>query len=200
MRRVVLGSLIGAAALFLVATRAFAFDGTVDLTNRVGADARCWASTVLMQDQNYKILFSCRDLTYPGGNEVFYYVVWSNPAAGGNPERLGSLSLGKVEFQTRNEFVSLFVTKEKSANAGTPTGTIVMQGSLRPVPLLQEIGKSTATNSGTSVSTQSGEIIEATPIATPQPRTGIAKFLTSGILAVLGIGGLIFVVFIITKR
>lgn len=198
MRKIIFGGLFGFLALFLVVSRVFASDGTLDIVNRVGADARCWASTVLMQDQNYKVLLSCRDITYPGGNEVFYYVVWSNPASGGNPERLGSLGLGKAEFQTRNEFVSMFITKEKSANANTPSGTIVMQGGLKPVSLLQEVGKDTATNSGSS--TSSDQTVEMTPLPTAQPRTGIAKFLTSGILAVVGLGGLIFVVFIITKR
>ncbi len=189
--------------LFLTSASAvFGYDGHVNLTNRVGEDGRCWAPTVLMQDQTYKVLLSCRDITYPGGNEVFYYVVWANLASGAKPERLGSLGLGKAEFQTRNEFTSLFITKEKSANASTPTGQVVMQGTLQAEDLLQERGKETATTPAQTPNPISGDnqVVTATPITTPQPRTGIAKFLTSGILAVLGIGGLIFVVFLVTKR
>ncbi len=202
MKNLLKASVLSVALFTLTTTSVFAFDGEVNLTNRVGADGRCWASTVLMQDQNYKILLSCRDITYPGGNEVFYYVVWANQASGTKAERLGSLGLGKAEFQTRNEFTSLFITKEKSANANAPTGVTVMQGTLQPIGILQERGKETATTPAQTPNPISGDnqTITATPITTPQPRTGIAKFLTSGILAVLGIGGLIFVVFLVTKR
>lgn len=176
-----------------------AFDGQVNLTNRVGDEGRCWAGAVLMQNQNYKILVSCRDITYPGGNEVFYYVMWANPANGGNAERLGDLGIGKNEFQTRNEFTSLFVTREKGTNVNTPSGSIVMQGTLQPIGILSENGKTTTTNTPTASEAPVADIV-VTPIPTPQARTGIAKFLTSGILAILGIGGLIFVVFLVTKR
>jgi hypothetical protein len=187
---------------FALSTAAtFAFDGQINLTNRIGEDGRCWASTVLMQNQNYKVLVSCRDITYPGGNQVFYYVMWANPAAGGNPIRLGDLGMGKNEFQIQQEFTSLFVTTEKSTNLNTPTGQIVMQGTVQPIDILQERGKETATTPAQTPNPISGDnLVTATPITTPQPRTGIAKFLTSGILAVLALGGLIFVIFLVTKR
>jgi len=186
------------------ASNAQAIDGEVNLTNRTGDNSRCWAATVLMQDQTYKILFSCRDITYPGGNEVFYYVVWANPTNGGAAQRLGSLGLGKVQFSTKTEFSSLFITKEKSPNARTPEGPTVMQGTLRTVPILTESGRSTTlTGNATNAPSQTTEPTvtgEPAPTATPQPRTGIAKFLTSGILAFLALFGIIFVVFVITKR
>jgi hypothetical protein len=38
------------------------------------------------------------------------------------------------------------------------------------------------------------------PVPTSAPKTGVAKFLTGGILAVFGIAGIIFLLFIITKK
>ncbi len=203
MKKVLKASVLSVALFTLTASSIFAFDGEVNLTNRIGDDGRCWAGTVLMQNQNYKVLVSCRDITYPGGNEVFYYVMWANPAAGGKAVRLGDLGIGKNEFQTNQEFTTLFVTKEKAVNVNAPTGAIVMQGSVQAIPILQEKGKETATTPVQTPNPISGEnpsVVTPTPITSPQPRTGVAKFLTTGILAVLGIGGLIFVVFLVTKR
>lgn len=201
MKKIVIALLLGIISVFAFVNTTRAFDGQINMTNRTGADGRCWASAVLMQTQSYKVLLSCRDITYPGGNEVFYYVVWANQASGAKAEKLGSLGLGKAEFETRNEFTSLFVTKEKSTNVNTPSGEVIMQGTLLPIEILQDKGKQTSTTANQTPNPVSGDnqVITATPISTPQPR-GIAKFLTSGILAILGIGGLIFVVFLVTKR
>lgn len=203
MRKIVSVLLTG-TFLSLVASVANASEGLVELRNRVNSDARCFAASVLMQDQNYQILVSCRDITYPGGTEVFNYTVWANPTDGGGAFKLGVLNLGKVQFRTQKSFGTLFVTKEQNTGVSAPTGPIVMQGSVRPIALLQEKNLNTpSTTPGTNqpeiVPPSPGESLE-TPVPTSAPRTGVAKFLTSGILAVIGIAGIIFLLFIITKK
>lgn len=197
-------SLVALVLFFSVASPAIASEGLVELRNRVGEDARCFASSVLMSDQNYTILVSCRDILYPGGTEIFNYVVWATPLGGGNAFRLGTLNLGKVQFRTKTAFANLFVSKETSPNPSLPTGSIVMQGPVRPIALLVSKNLNTpTTTTGTNqpelVSPAPGEETE-TPVPTSAPRSGVAKFLTGGILAVLGIAGIIFLIFVITKK
>lgn len=181
------------ALTFSAASMVEASEGQTILTNRVGESSTCWVGSVVMANDNYTLLFSCRNITYPGGTEVFSYILWSNPANGGNPIKLGQVGFGKGEYKTNTAFTSLFVTKEPSSSVRTPSGTIIMQGNVQQLPLPSN-GSNTA-----PTQTEAGVPTEA-PVVTPQPRSGIAKFLTSGILAVLGIAGIIFVVFIITKR
>lgn len=197
-------SLIAFVLFLFVATPALASEGLVELRNRVGDDARCFAASILMPDQNYSIVVSCRDILYPGGTEIFHYVVWETPLNGGNAIRLGTLNLGKVEFKTKNAFTSLYVTKEKSTNPNSPSGEIIMQGSLRPIALLETKKLNTpettpGTNQPEIVPPSPGEEMES-PVPTSAPQTGVAKFLTGGILAIFGIAGIIFLLFIITKK
>lgn len=199
-----IGTLVGVpTALLMLSGAVNASEGLVEMTNRVNQDARCFAASVLMQDLNYKVLVSCRDIVYPGGSNIINYIVWANPVSGSSAVRLGSLNLGKVEFRTKQAFSSLFVTVEKTSNVRAPEGQVVMQGSLQSIKLLDgnqpvRTGSPTPTPKGQTESPM--PTIEGEPTPTPQPRSGIARFITGGILSVLGIAGIIFIVFILTKR
>lgn len=192
--------LLGALLLFAMSfspSNTFASEGFVELTNRVGEDARCWAPSVLMQDQNYNVLVSCRDIIYPGGVEVFDYVMWARPSAGGDPVRLGAIELGKKSFRTSTAYNALFVTKERSANPRSPEGPIVMQGTIQQVQLLDGSTTPRPTSApGQSIAPEeSGE-----PIVTPAPQGGVARFLAGGIVTILGIAGILFVIFIVMRK
>src|SRR4030042_345273 len=82
----------------------FASEGTAELFNVVGEDARCWVASVLMGNYEYKALVSCRDLLYPGGTEVYKYSLWIQPIANKNPIKVGSLGTGKMEFANKEAF------------------------------------------------------------------------------------------------
>lgn len=176
----------------LAVSNASASEGEFALRNRVGDPARCEGGSILMQDRNYNIYISCREINYPGGTEVFDYVVWGVPTAGGNPFRLGTLGLGKVSFRTKTPFSSLFVTKEETSNPRTPTGTVIMQGSVAPFETLDSPAPAqTAEELGTPT---------PSPTVAPQSRNLGRIFAAGGVLAFIAIFGVILVIFVITRK
>lgn len=195
-RSLLLATLLLTAIAFFP-SKSFASEGFVELTNRVGEDARCWAPSVLMQDQNYNILVSCRDIIYPGGVEVFDYVMWARPLSGGDPVRLGAIELGKKSFRTSTAYNALFVTKERSANPRTPEGPIVMQGTIQSIQLLDGSTTPRPTAApGQSIAPEASD----EPVVTPAPQGGVARFLAGGVITILGIAGLLFVIFIVMRK
>lgn len=179
--------------MFLLTTTATsASEGEFVLRNRVGETARCEGGSVLMQDRNYNIYISCREISYPGGTEVFDYVVWGVPTSGGNHFRLGTLGLGKVSFKTRTAFSSLYVTKEETSNPRTPSGALIMQGNVTP---FETLDGPAPTPSGDELGTPS-----PTPVATSAPRN-IGRILAAGgVLAFITLFGVILVIFVITRK
>lgn len=123
---------------------------------------------------------------------MFSYVVWAVPSEGGNPIRLGSVGLGKQQFQTREAFSSIYITKEPSSNPRTPQGQIVMQGSGNRIELLD----------GPAPTPSSEELGTPTPTPIPTPRsTSIGRvFAAGGVLAFIAIFGVILVVLVITRK
>ncbi len=163
-----------------------ASEGYVNLSNTQGTTARCLAESILMQDLNYSLLVSCRDIIYPGGINVFTYVMWATPIDGGSTFKLGTLNFGKVSFRTNIPFSGLFVTKEDTANVGKPTGAVIMRGSLQPYSFLD------------AVPTPNPNQPQITPSPTPAPsRSIISKSALSGVVLVVSIiivGVMVFLV------
>jgi len=188
--KLILGALL---VLFLVSTRsAEASEGPFILRNMVGEASRCEGGSVLMQDRNYNIYISCRDITYPGGTDVFSYVVWGVPADGGGHFRLGTIGLGKVAFKTKTAFSSLYVTKEEDEGTRSPQGPVIMQGSVGRFETLD----------GPAPTPGIGELESPTPspITTPAPRNLGRIFAAGGILAFIAIFGVILVIFVVTRK
>lgn len=181
-----------AILIFFGAKTASASEGEFVLRNRVGESARCEGGSVLMQDRNYNIYISCREISYPGGTEVFDYVVWGVPTAGGNHFRLGTLGLGKVAFKTRTSFSSLYVTKEETNNPRTPSGTLIMQGNVTP---FETLDGPAPTPSGDELGTPT-----PAPAVTAAPRNLGRIFAAGGVLAFIAIFGVILVIFVITRK
>lgn len=181
-------------ALFVVSTKsASASEGTFELRNRVGEDARCVAYSGIMADANYNILLLCQDILYPGGNQtIVNYVVWASPSGGGNPIRLGTVGLGRASFKTKTQFNTLFITIESSSNPRTPSGTVVMQGSVQPNEFLY--GPAPTPN-GDELGTPAPE-----PVVTPAPRNLGRILAAGGVLAFIAIFGVILVIFVITRK
>ncbi len=195
MRKIVLTTLFG-VLLLIAAPKALASEGDFDLTNKIGTDATCSGWGQFMQDLRYHMLISCRNITYPGGVEVVNYVLWATPLSGGNAVRIGELGLGKGQFTTKDAYSSLFVTIERDKGVRTPTGQVVMQGNVTARPNL--VGKGTTQPTGQNTTPTGAPT--ASPIATAKPQSGIARFLTGGIIAFIALFAIIFVLFIITRR
>lgn len=188
-----LGSIALALAIFVLAnSTARASEGTVELRNTVGSDARCFATSVLMEDLNYNILVSCRDILYPGGTEVFSYVTWASPTDGSNPVKLGTLDLGKVVFETKKPFLSLFVTKEIDSRVRSPQGQVVMQGSVKQIELLENPN---------SIVKEEPDMIEPTVTPSPKPKSSIINvFRLGGVAAAVLLVLVIGLVFVLTRE
>lgn len=171
-----------------------ASEGTIELSSTTGENYRCFANSVLMPDQKYTILMSCRDLIYPVDGGVYVYALWANPASGGNPVHLGPLDIGKKEFRSDVSFSSLFVTTENPGYR-TPAGRVVMRGNVHPVDFL---------DNPSVVISQPAEESSVTP--TPYPNTNLSAkdrlllgLRRAGIVALIALVALIGLIFVITR-
>lgn len=180
----------------LAAGSVAASEGTAELRNLVGEDARCWVGSVLLKSFSYKLIVSCRDLTYPASDEnVFDYGFWIVPVDGKPPVKLGVLGVGKAEFGSNVRFTSVFVTKEGRQQSGQKMGPVVMRGEMRQIKFLETgIGEPTPTLSPveitpTSVAGQAPEQVAARGV---QLGTTILKVV--GVAFVLGIGAIVLVI------
>jgi len=179
--------------LLIVAMPVSASEGEAYLRNQDNTNGRCRAYSVLMSDLQYSVLMTCRDITYPGDANQFNYVVWAEPTNGGNPERLGTLGVGKVELETRNPFNRLFVTLESSSRPRTPSTEVVMSGNLEQY----DFGQPKPTQNPTSSAQPS-----SSPQATASSNSSLFSrlFAIQNIIAFLGVVLLLVLVFILTRR
>jgi len=114
-----------------------ASEGKIELRSTTGEDYKCLAVSLRMQNLEYRIPFSCRNLIYPAGENIFNYVMWATPTNGGNTLKLGALGLGKGEFKTKTSFSALFVTTESKKDVKAPVGTVVMEGDVESWEFLE---------------------------------------------------------------
>ncbi len=179
-----------------------ASEGTIEMRSSTREAYRCYASSVLMQDQNYTILVSCRELIYPAGNEVFSYVLWAQPADGSAPRRLGELGYGRLQARMNVPFTSLFVSTEANPGVGKPTGPIVMRGDVTPIRFLDRATTPTPTSINASGDTSSSDT-STTLTPTPGGQSTTSKigtaFKRAGLAALLALLALIGLVFAITR-
>jgi hypothetical protein len=147
-----------------------------------------------MQDLNYKIIFSCRNIVFPVDETIYSYILWANPEGGGNAFKIGPISLGRGEYKVKPAFTSLFITAEQNPNVKNPAGKVVMKGSIKPITFLEkEITSGEESNENVGA---------ASPTPTPQTqKPSIRDRILSGLkraglatgLALVTILGLVFV-------
>jgi len=125
-----LATIIVTGIFFFFTKEAFASEGTIEMLSTTDERYRCWVASVRMQNQEFRIVFTCRDLIYPVDDNVFNYMLWTTPVDGSKPVKLGVLGLGKGEFRTQKPFSALFVTTEKSKDVRSPQSPVVMRGSV----------------------------------------------------------------------
>lgn len=187
--------LIGIAfgvAFFSVVTRVSASEGTFELRSTSGEDTRCFVASLQMQDLNYRILASCRNLIYPASENIFSYMLWATPSEGGNPIKLGPLGFGKAEFKTNKAFSELYVTTEQNPNTRTPAGTIVMRGILQPISFLERATTPTPAPQGQREETPSAQGTSTTD----KLLLGLKR---AGLVSLLALVAVIALVFVVTR-
>ncbi len=186
-------------AALVVANSVAASEGTAELVNVEGEDARCWAGSVLLKSFSYKVIVSCRDLTYPAADEdVFDYGFWIVPADGKPPVKLGVLGVGKAEFGSNVRFLTVLVTKEGRQQAGQKMGPVVMRGEMTPIRFLETgIGEAIPTltpilRPTAALGTAEGQAPEQ--VAAKGVRLGATILKVVGVAFVLGIGAIVVVI------
>lgn len=174
--KLALGSLLAGSILLTHTTKALANEGRFILQNTVGGTSRCEVTSGLFPDGQYNLLFLCRDLVYPISSELFIYVVWTQPADGSAPVKLGGLGAGKAYFKTTKAFNTVFVTQERNndGNLKTPTGPIAMRGNLQTITFLDS-------SSGAQAPTETmlpGQTVS--PSSSPRPRSNVLSNVLKG--------------------
>ncbi len=191
-----LGGLIFSLLFLLTVNISSASEGTFELRSTDTNKYKCFAASLQMQNLNYKIILSCRNIIFPVDETIFTYILWANPETGGKPIKVGSVGLGKGEYSIKPAFASLFVTTEQNPNVKEPAGKVVMKGSIKPISFLE---KETTVSSGDEKE-ESEESKETTP--TPSAgKTSVRDRLLTGLkraglasaLALVAILGLVFV-------
>lgn len=179
--------------LSIFTSDSFASEGEIYLTNTEGSDAECRAFSVLMTSMEYQILMTCRNLTYPGDVNLFNYVAWAEPSDGGSPERLGTLGVGKVEFETDQPFSRLFVTRESGNRPRTPSASQIMSGRVESLDF-------STVNQPQPEDPQAQDTPQPTPSAQPSRNIFSRIFEPGRIIIFVGVVLLIVLVFILTRR
>jgi hypothetical protein len=194
--------LVAGLGIILNPKTASASEGYVEIASTTrDKNNRCYALSVSMDNQSFRILVTCRDLIYPPNSDLVSYIVWARPIDGALPKRLGKLGIGKAEFRTQDAFSSLFITTEKEDAPKTPEGQIVMQGDVRPIgfltkpasptPTIKNNGGETASEQGDKVSTDTSKLSVRDKVILGLKRAGLVSVL--GIIAIMGL------VFVITR-
>jgi hypothetical protein len=147
LKHLILFLLIGFSVFRLIAVApAAASEGTAILTGPTAA--RCWFASVLIDEQRYKIVVSCRDLTVPPESETLFYRLWvkrlgfSAPTPGAKISAfgrsvylsLGDITSGKLAGDSREPFDEIAVTAEKEDNPSRPNlDKVILSGSVQPI-------------------------------------------------------------------
>ena len=190
------------AILFFLAKSAQASEGVIEVVSTTSDVYRCWASSVRMQNQEFRIPFTCRNLIYPANDNVFNYVMWATPQSGGETIKLGALGLGRGQFVTKKAFTSLFVTTERSKDVKTPEGSVVMRGNVEPIePFFKEGPTPTPTPTTTAEGGDEGKTQEEQKPS--EELTTREKFLLAlkraGIAALIALVALVGLIFVVTR-
>lgn len=191
-----LGIVIFSIFYLFAASDSFASEGTFELRSTDTNKYKCFAASLQMQNLNYKVILSCRNILFPVDETIFTYILWANPENGGKAIKVGSVGLGKGEYSVKPAFTSLFVTTEQNPNVKEPAGKVVMKGSIKPITFLDK--EQTSVQNGND--TENNDIEEATPTPASENTslrdrliTGFKRAGLASALALVAILGLVFV-------
>lgn len=115
-----------------------ASEGAIELKATNEQNSHCFFLSVLMVNQQYSLLGTCRNLIYPPQPDALNYLLWAKPVPVNDrekrPIRLTSLESGKIETDTNVAFNELFVTVEKDKFTRSPSDQVVMKGGVGSIP------------------------------------------------------------------
>ena len=197
MRKILFSIGLMIAAFSFLASPSRASEGTAELKSIKGETMRCFATSILMENYEYQVSLSCRDLIYPPKPDAFSYILWATPTQNDKPLNIGELGIGKGNFETKTAFTKLFVTIESDRRTKTPQGEIVMEGSIQSISFLdkQEEIKTSA------------EQAKITPTASPTPtpttssaRNILGKILGTGAIILGLVLVVVIVVYFLSRR
>lgn len=186
-------------AFIFLASQAEASDGTFEIRSLTGEPYKCFAASVRMQNLEYRILFTCQNLIYPAGENIYNYIAWATPKEGGNSIKLGALGLGKGEFKTKTPFVSIFITTESNSKTKTPSGNVVMRGEVQPLIFMEEETTPTPTLTPEEKEEKGEEIQEEVTSQLSTKDKLILALKRAGIAALFALVALIGVIFVVSR-
>lgn len=140
--------------LFIGSKSVLASEGTALLSG--SADSRCFLASVLVDENRYKIVASCRDLTVPPASETLFYRLWGKRLGAAAPTpgaktsvfgrspylSLGDITSGKLSSDAREPFDEILVTAEKESNPSNPNlDKIILSGSIQPIDYGTGVGE-----------------------------------------------------------
>jgi hypothetical protein len=194
---VIASTFLAASLVLFLAKSVSASEGIFKMGSTTGENYRCYATSVLLENRSYRILLSCRNLLYPAGTDIFFYVLWANPIEGNKQIKLGSVDFGKGLFNTKTPFNRLYVTIEKNKSVREPAGITVMSGNFEPIEFLRSSPTPTPTP-------QEGEEGEVTGTTTPQQELSTRDKLLiglrrAGLVALFALIALIGLIFVVTR-
>lgn len=122
---------------------AMASEGTALLTS-VDNDSRCFLASVLVDEGDYQVVMTCRNLTTPPDANRLFYLAWARRkgVAEGQQAKTGGLKLGKGAYfslgdisggklntRAREAFEEVLVTAEADSGVSQPSlSALVVSG------------------------------------------------------------------------
>lgn len=192
-----------ALALFAGSGSVRASEGTAEIKSTIENGPNCYTASVLMENFEYKVTLSCRNVIYPPSEDQFAYMLWAVPIEGGRTIKLGALGVGKGIYKTKDAFSELFVTSEGNDKVRSPSANVVARGLVDQIEILKK-GIPTDEAETTEPAESFGEIIkQPTPIPTLIPTDGGGGFLSgvkrTGIFFAVGIFVLLLFIAFLTR-
>lgn len=212
--RFCLVTLTVAVAMWLSPKLVWANEGTFRLSGP-NTSARCFAASVLVDERDYQLIMTCRNLIVPPGNRSLFYVVWAKreevaptgaqrairPLGRREFSRLGELERGKLVTSLDDPFTQLLVTAEQSDDPeALVSDRVVVQGTINPIDLGAEAEEEKLV--GTPAPTAGLVTLAPTlrPTPTPSRRGVVGTALRVLLIVVIIIVALAIVISIIQRR
>lgn len=184
---------------FFIFKNVKASDGTFEIRSLTGEPYKCFAASIRMQNLEYRIPFTCRNLIYPAGENIYNYIAWATPKDGGSAIKLGALGLGKGEFKTKTPFTSIFITTEGNSKTKTPSNNIVMRGNIQTIEFMEEeITPTPSPSPGEDTQEENIEEEEVKPELTTKDKLVLA-LKRAGIAALFALVALVGIIFVVSK-
>ena len=216
MLKKIIGFSLTALVLLLISAKAVnASEGTALLTS-ADNDARCFLASVLVDEGDYQVVMTCRNLTTPPDANRLFYHAWGRRKGATEGQQaktggikfgkgayfsLGDISGGKLNARAREAFEEVLVTAEADSGVSQPSlSGLVVSGPMGEIDF-GDSGRSSLKFSPTS--TIAKVTLAPTPGKTVSPAapksvagTAAGVFLT--ILAIIVVGAI--VISIIQRR